>query len=711
MKTIKLITALFAGVLALGQGQSWAAAPPAASADEARAIAQEAHIYGFPMVDGYRVMYTYCEDRENPEFKAPWNQLRNIPRVFTSDDRAIVAPNSDTPYSMACLVLRDEPMVLTVPEIEPERYFSIQLIDAFTHNFDYIGSRTTGNGGGTFLIAGPGWEGETPDGIDKVFRSETDLVFAVYRTQLFNPDDLENVKRVQDGYQVKPLSAFLGMPAPAAGEPIAFMPPLSIEEQRTSPEFFNVLNFVLEFAPTHPSEIQLMERFAKIGVGAGKRIDVEALAPEMREALVAGMADAWDTFNTFNTTHLETNKVTSGDLFGTREFLANNYLYRFVAAVIGLYGNSAAEAIYPFYRADADGNPLDASQHNYILRFAPGQLPPVNAFWSVTMYGLPENLLVANPLNRYLINSPMLPDLKRDEDGGLTIYIQAESPGPELESNWLPAPNGPFWIAMRLYWPKDEALDGTWQQPPLVRAQNAPTTPAVLGDGAGAQYMRVDNMHQVRYIELFLAGRDAVTGNIVAAVYNSMFTPAGIPASRDTAPQALVEGLDFEQMKKDYGLLGASLNGPKLWLPDWTEVDAGKVRDFNGISAAWVAQVNMGSRGAIADSEPYRPTTIARKSGVGWNKGTTVLLLDDAEGNTWVMKGFQLGLEPRHTYEEFVAAGQANFKNLPEGWSFRVKTLEKDLIEIPEGGVATIMPDEFFNVYDKTGPGMTNYQP
>lgn len=176
--------------------------------------------------------------------------------------------------------------------------------------------------------------------------------------------------------------------------------------------------------------------------------------------------------------------------------------------------------------------------------------------------------------------------------------------------------------------------------------QQTPTTPAVLGDGVGAQYMRVDNMHQVRYIEIFLAGRDPVTGNIVAACYNPMFTTAGIPASRDTAPQALVEGLDFEQMKKEYGLLGASLNGPKLWLPDWSEIDAGKVRDFNGMRAAWVAQLNMGDKTSIAESEPYTPATIARKSGVGWNKGTTVLLLDDAEGNTWVMKGFQLGLEP-----------------------------------------------------------------
>jgi hypothetical protein len=199
---------------------------------------------------------------------------------------------------------------------------------------------------------------------------------------------------------------------------------------------------------------------------------------------------------------------------------------------------------------------------------------------------------------------------------------------------------------------------------------------------------------------------------MVAACYNTMLTTNGIPASKDTAPQALVQGLDFDQMRKEYGVLGASLNGPKLWLTDWTEIDSGVVREFNGIKAAWVAQLDMGNNaGGVSESTPYKPMSIARKSGLGYNKGTTVLLLDDAEGNTWIMKGFQLGLSPKYTYEEFVAAGQSRFKNLPPGWKFRVKTLEKDLIEIPEGGVATIMPDEFFNVYDKTGPGMSNYKP
>jgi len=247
---------------------------------------------------------------------------------------------------------------------------------------------------------------------------------------------------------------------------------------------------------------------------------------------------------------------------------------------------------------------------------------------------------------------------------------------------------------------------------PTLAQEKSAAAPKVLADGAGARSGRFDKMHRARFIEIFLAYADPKTGKLVAECYNTMFTSNGIPASKDTAPQALVERLDFARMKTDYGVRGASLNGPKLWLPDWTEIDMGVERDFNGIKAAWVAQLQMGDNaGGVAETTPYKPMTIARKSGLGWNKGTTVLLLDDAEGNTWVMKGFQLGLKPLHTYEQFVAAGAGNFKNLPPGWKFRLKMLDRDLIEVPVNGVATIMADEFFNVYDKTGPGMTNYKP
>jgi hypothetical protein len=435
------------------------------SADEVRAIAKDAYIYGFPMVDNYRIQYSYFEDSKSPEYKAPWNQLKNIPRVYTPDDKAIQTPNSDTPYSFVGMDLRAEPMVLTVPAIDKKRYYSIQLIDAYTQNFEYIGSRATGNDAGSFLIAGPGWKGETPTGIKKVIRSETELAMAAYRTQLFNPADLDNVKKVQAEYKAQPLSAFLGQPAPPPAPAIDFIQPLTPEAQKTSLDFFNVLNFVLQFTPTVPSEKDLMARFAKIGVGPGLKIDETKLSPEIKAAMQQGMADAWADFAALQK-RIDAKEVTFGDMFGSREVLKDNYLYRMGGAVMGIYGNSKQEAMYPAYAVDASGQKLDGSKR-YALRFAPDQFPPANAFWSVTMYELPSSLLAANPINRYLINSPMLPTLKKDADGGLTIYIQNESPGKDKEANWLPAPKGPFVMAMRLYWPKEEALSGQWTAPPL----------------------------------------------------------------------------------------------------------------------------------------------------------------------------------------------------------------------------------------------------
>jgi hypothetical protein len=441
----------------------------ATTSAEARAIAKEAYIYGFPMVDNYRIQYAYFVDRKSPEYKAPWNELRSVPRVYTPEDKAIQTPNSDTPYSLLGVDLRAEPLVLTMPIVEKNRYFAAQLIDLYTHNFAYIGSRTTGNDGGSFMLAGPRWQGQQPTGIKSVIRCETDLAFVGYRTQLFDPADLENVKKIQAGYKVETLSNFLRVPAPAAPPEIDFMKPLTADEQRTSLEFFNILSFVLRFCPTHSSEQALMTRFAKLGIGAGKRFDVKALSPELRKAVEDGVKDAWQAYGELKK-RVDAKEVTSGDLLGTREFLKNNYLYRMAAAILGIYGNSKQEAMYPMFTVDADGKPLDGSKGRYALRFASDELPPVNAFWSLTMYELPSSLLVANPLKRYLINSPMLPNLEHDADGGLTLYVQHESPGKDKEANWLPAPNGPFWAILRLYWPKAEALEGQWLAPPMEKA-------------------------------------------------------------------------------------------------------------------------------------------------------------------------------------------------------------------------------------------------
>jgi len=444
-----------------------APATEAAVPADARAIAKDAYVYGFPMVDSYRIQHSYLVDTKGPEYKGGWNQIHSIARVFTPEDKAVQTPNSDTPYSFVGYDLRAEPLVFTVPKIDKNRYYSVQFIDLYTQNFAYLGSRTTGNNGTTVLLAGPDWNGETPTGIDQVIRSETQLGNIIYRTQLFGADDLENVKKVQAGYKVQPLSAFLGQPAPPAAPPIDFIKPLTAQQERTSPEFFEVLDFLLRYSPTVPSETDLMQRFGALGIGPDKTFDADKLSPATLQAVKDGMADAWKEHEE-QKARLDRGEITSGDLFGNRDQLKNNYLNRMLAATSGIYGNTREEAIYPVLSLDSSGQPLTGA-NRYVVRFAPGQTPPVNAFWSLTMYEMPASLLVANPINRYLINSPMLPSLKRDADGGITLYVQNESPGKERESNWLPAPKGPFAMAMRLYWPKNEALDGSWKAPKAER--------------------------------------------------------------------------------------------------------------------------------------------------------------------------------------------------------------------------------------------------
>lgn len=436
--------------------------------EQTRAIAKDAFIYGFPMVDNYRVMYSYFVDNDDSEYKGGWNEIHNTARVYTPADTAIQTPNSDTPYSAVGADLRTEPLVLTVPPIEQHRYYSLQFVDGYTANFAYAGSRTTGNSGGKYLLAGPNWTDEKPAGIDQVIVSDTELAFVLYRTQLFGPDDLDNVKTIQAGYRVQPLSAYLNEPAPAPAPPIDFVPPLTPEQQKTSPQFFEMLDFVLRFAPTRPSERELRARFATIGIGPDGAFDADTLTPEMRSAIEGGIADAWAEFDALKKDKVDTGQVSSADFFGTAADLKGNYLYRMAGAALGIYGNTAAEAIYPVSFSDSTGAPLTGA-NNYTYRFPPGQLPPVNAFWSLTMYELPKSLLVANPINRYLVNSPMLPGLVKDPDDGYTIFIQHHSPGAEQQANWLPAPPGPFVVVLRLYWPKPEALSGQWTAPEPVK--------------------------------------------------------------------------------------------------------------------------------------------------------------------------------------------------------------------------------------------------
>jgi hypothetical protein len=436
-------------------------------------IAEEAMIYGFPLVMNYTVFYQYFIDKTSPQYKAPINQLYNTGRVYTPKDTAIVTPNSDTPYSMVAMDLRAEPFVFCNPEIEKSRYFSVQLVDMYTFNYGYMGSRTTGNDAGCFMIAGPRWTGEKPEDIRKMFRSETDFSIAVVRTQLFRPSDIDNVKTIQAGYRAMTLSKFQNRPAPAAAPEIAW-PKIDKAMAAANPAAY--LNFLLTLCPPiGPAEVEvpMRARFATIGVEAGKPFSLDALAPQRKahlaEGVKLGLEKIKQTVATLGTDENGWRVTTKG--FGDREMYNGNYTLRAAAAMAGIYGNDAVEALYPLLATDSDGNKPDTSINRYTLTFPAGQLPPVNAFWSVTMYDAKTQLLIDNPINRYLINSPMLPDLKKNADGSLTLYIQKDSPGKGMESNWLPGPNGPIYLVMRLYWPKEEALNGTWKPPAVERTE------------------------------------------------------------------------------------------------------------------------------------------------------------------------------------------------------------------------------------------------
>jgi hypothetical protein len=432
---------------------------------EARAIAKEAYIWGYALVDDYRIQYNYFIDKSNPEYKGGWNTIANNTRLYTPADTTIQTINADTLYSFVGLDLRDEPVVITVPQVEKERYYGCSLFDLWGF-CEMFGTRTTGNDAASFMIYGPGWKGQTPKGIKKAFRMETTLGTAALRTQLFNPGDIENVKKVQAGYKVQTLSAFLGQPAPKPTK-IDFIKSLTVEQEKTSLEFFNVLNNLLQFAPTDPSEVELKARVAKIGIAQGKPFDPNKLAPEMKKAIEQGVADAWVDLNDAGR-KLNSGELSAGDCYGTRAYLKNNYLNRAAGIVLGGNAQPKQEVIYPVIAVDAQDKPLSGA-NRYTIRYPGNDLPPAKFFWSLTMYGFPSRLLVANPLDRYLLNTPMLPNWVKDADGGYTFYIQNESPGKGKEANWLPAPKDGFYMVMRLYGPSEAAQDGIWKAPRPTR--------------------------------------------------------------------------------------------------------------------------------------------------------------------------------------------------------------------------------------------------
>lgn len=466
LRTAAFVTAIVFSTGTTAQSES--------RASEVNAIAQEAFIYGLPMVMLYSIMNDYAINEDSGDYKAPFNTIANVPRVYTPADTAVVTPNSDTPYSFLWMDLRAEPMVLCVPEIEPNRYYSVMLTSQYTFNFGYIGTRTTGNGAGCFAVAGPSWAGTMPAGIDTVFTSETEFALATYRTQLFDPSDIGNVKAIQAKYDARTLSVYLGSPRPKP-TPAVNWP--RIDKATVKSDLYDYLGFLLEFAPTTglaAVEIPLREKFAMIGIKAGRPFPAISLSDADKAAIASAEKPAeeliQEQLKTLGKPVEGWLLITSG--IGDRAVYNGDWTQRAAVAMGGILANDPAEAVYAITRQDKDNQPLDGASANYTLTFPADALPPVNAFWSVTMYDGKTQLLIKNPIKRYLINSAMLPDLEKNADGSLTLYIQKDAPtDPAQKANWLPAPNGPIYMVLRLYWPKEEVLDGSWLPPGIARVQ------------------------------------------------------------------------------------------------------------------------------------------------------------------------------------------------------------------------------------------------
>jgi hypothetical protein len=430
---------------------------------EARAIAAEAFIYAYAPLYNYKTLFQQTQDSSFPGYIGGFGRFRHYARGFTPSDTDIVTPSNDTPYSWAWLDLRAEPMVLSVPAM-PTRYYVLQWFDMYTHNFAYVGSRATGVEAGNYLFAGPNWKGEAPKGITKVIRSETEIIGTLTRTAWTGPEEKEVLQSTQRQYRFMPLSEFAGTRPPVPAPVWSF--PAWDEARANSPDFISYLNFILQFCPEVPAEKELRGRFARIGIGAGRPFDAAMLDPAIHAAVAEGIADAKKQLDARIAA-----QRSSADIFGTREFLGQDFaMKRAVAAAMGIYGNSKEEAVYTPWNLDADGKQLDG-KNRYVLHFDKDQVPPVQFFWSQTMYNLPQRLLVANPINRYAIGS-RTPGLKTESDGSLNIYIQADSPGKDKESNWLPSPaSGPFYMVLRMYGPQGSLSDGSWKAPQPKRVQ------------------------------------------------------------------------------------------------------------------------------------------------------------------------------------------------------------------------------------------------
>lgn len=436
-------------ILPLFAGHTWAAAP---TAQQARDLAEAAYLFAFATAEHGKTLQAIAA-------KLPVNYLYNKTTLLGPEDRTVVSPNNDTLYSYALLDLREHPVVLDVPAV-PQRYYSFQLIDMRTNNLDYIGTRATGRAAGSFLIAGPDWDGRQPEGFSgKVIRSPSRIVFLLGRTAVDGEADLDAAKAVMDGYKLRSTQPTL---LPHKMDVPEYLP----TKEGPAENAFVDFNGLSAWHAWSVDEQQRLAQFAQIGVGTGKPFDAKQLPADIAQAVQQGAEAGRERIRTASERFAAPVNGWQSSPANIGHY-GNDDLTRAAVAWKYIYANDPAEAMYPLTRVDAAGQALDGSRA-YTLHFAPGQLPPVDAFWSITLYDGKTQMLSANALNRYAINSAS--NLKRDADGGLTLNIQHAQPA--SSDNWLPAPQGPFNLILRMYLPQERALKGDYQ-PPAVQPVNS----------------------------------------------------------------------------------------------------------------------------------------------------------------------------------------------------------------------------------------------
>jgi hypothetical protein len=443
------------------------AVPKSVGEAEARAIAVEAYVYFYPLITMDITRKQLINTKAQPgAIGGPMNTFNNVAAFPTADMRAVVRPNFDTLYSSAWVDLTREPIVVSVPDANG-RYYLLPMLDMWTDVFASPGWRTTGTKAANFLLVPPEWRGEVPAGFTRI-NAPTPYVWIIGRTKTDGPADYPAVHAIQTGFKITPLSSWGKPAAPVAADIDPSVdtktPPKIQVDTMKGDKFFAYATELLKLHPPHVTDQPLIARMKRIGIEPGKSFDIATLDPPTRKTIEEAPRAAQSLMKWKVPTLA---RVANGWSMNTDTMgvYGNYYLKRAIVAKEGLGAILPEDAIYPLNLGDQTGQPLDGA-NRYIIHFDKDRTPPVDAFWSVTLYD-PNGFQVANPLNRFALSSWM--PLKREADGSLTLHIQSENPGDGKETNWLPAPKGPFNLTMRLYAPKSEALTGAWNPPPVIK--------------------------------------------------------------------------------------------------------------------------------------------------------------------------------------------------------------------------------------------------